>query len=349
MSGMAPYLALALQTICVAINDLSGAAETRPRMLAACARIASQIAASKRFAGADVRLVVLPEYVLTGFPMGETAAQWADKAAIDMDGPEYKALGAAAKAADVFLAGNAYERDPHFPGLYFQTCFIIAPHGDVILRYRRLISLFAPSPYDVLDKYVGIYGRDALFPVVETELGCLAAIASEEILYPEIARALAVRGAEVFVHSSSEVASPLSTPKNIAKQARAIENLAYIVSANTAGVDGIAIPKSSADGGSKIVDYRGLVLSEAGLGESMAAYAEIDIAALRRFRRRPGMANTLSRQPMQLWASIYAEPSIQPPNTMIAEDGTVVSPTSQFYAQRQQRVIATLIDRKIIR
>ena len=51
----------------------------------------------------------------------------------------------------------------------------------------------------------------------------LACIASEEILYPEIARALALRGAEVFCHSSSEIGSPLATHKDVAKQARAFE------------------------------------------------------------------------------------------------------------------------------
>ena len=46
----------------------------------------------------------------------------------------------------------------------------------------------------------------------ETEIGRIAAIASEEILYPEIARALALRGAEVFIHSSSEAARPSALP-----------------------------------------------------------------------------------------------------------------------------------------
>ena len=342
MTTPSPYLALALQTTCHAINDAHDAEEARPRMLAAIARISGQIQASKRFAGSDVRLVVLPEYFLTGFPMGEVAAVWAQKAALAMDGPEYAALGEAARVADVFLAGNAYEQDRHFPGLYFQTSFIIAPSGQVILRYRRLVSLFAPSPYDVWERYLEVYGLDGVFPVVETELGRLAAIASEEILYPEIARAFAIRGAELFVHSSSEIASPLTTPKNIAKQARAIENLAYVVSANSAGIEGIAIPKASTDGSSKVVDFRGLILAEAGYGESMAAYAEIDISALRRYRRRPGMGNILSRQPLGLWRDALGDQEIQPRNSLVDATGALISPNPAFYAQRQAAVIERL-------
>ena len=348
MSTPSPYIALALQTTCFAVNDAGDAAQSRPRMAQAITRVAAQIVAAKRFIGADVKLVVLPEYFLTGFPMGEDAGAWAKKAALEMDGPEYQALGRVAGDADVHLSGNAYERDPNFPGLYFQTSFVIAPTGEVRLRYRRLISLFAPSPYDVWDRYLSIYGIEGVFPVVETELGRLAAIASEEILYPDIARALALRGAEVLLHSSSEVASPLSTPKNVAKQARAIENLAYVVSANSAGIDGIPIPAASTDASSKIVDYRGLVLAEAGYGESMAAYAEIDVAGLRRYRRRPGMGNILSRQPLGLWRDALEGLEAQPRHTLMAQDGSVIAPSRAFYAERQKRVIDRLSDEGII-
>ena len=77
-----------------------------------------------------------------------------------MDGPEYEKLGEVAQKHKIFLSGNAYELDPNFPQLYFQTCFIIDPSGDVILRYRRLVSMFAPTPHDVLDKYLDIYGQE---------------------------------------------------------------------------------------------------------------------------------------------------------------------------------------------
>jgi len=342
MSDPSPYIALALQTTCTAVNGDADARHSRPRMAAAITRIGTQISASKRFIGSDVRLVVLPEYFLTGFPMGETAAVWADKAALEIDGAEYRALGEVARASDVFLAGNAYERDPNFPGLYFQCSFVIAPSGQVVLRYRRLVTLFGPSPYDVWDHYIRIYGLDGVFPVADTELGRISAIASEEILYPEIARAHAIRGAEVFVHSSSEIAAALSTPKNVAKQARAIENLAYVVSANSAGIEGVAIPKASTDASSKVVDFRGLILAEAGYGESMAGYAELDIGALRRYRRRPGMGNILSRQPMHLWSQAYAGVDIAPRNTLMDGNGGAIVPSPAFYAQRQRAVIDKL-------
>ncbi len=313
---MDSYYALALQVTCHAVNQDREAAAARARMAETLDRIEGQIAASKAFIGPDLKLVVLPEYFLTGFPMGEPIPAWAEKAAIDIDpaGPEIERLGETCSRLGVYLSGNAYERDPNFPGLYFQTSFLVDDAGDVVLRYRRLNSMYTPTPHDVWDRYLEIYGADALFPVARTPLGNFGAVASEEILFPEIARCVANRGAEILLHSTSETHGDGDTPKDVAKRARAIENLAWVVSANSAGIAGTAVPVSSTDGGSKIVDYRGLVVARARSGESMSAHAEIDLAAVRRARRRPGMGTLLARQRLELYAASYAG-TIHPPNT----------------------------------
>jgi len=261
------YNALALQATCEAVNLLNPAA-ARATMLASIDRLHGLIRSSKSFlqsfSGNVTRLVVLPEYFLSSFPLGESFASWIDKACLHPEGPEYAALSKVARDQDIFLSGNVYEVDDHFPGLYFQTSFIIDPSGTVILRYRRLVSMFAPTPHDVMERYVEIYGAESLFPVADTAIGRLACVASEEILYPEITRALMLRGAEVICHSSSEVGSPQPTPKNIAKLARAYENMVYVVSANSADITGIPFPASSTNSHSQVVDFHGHILGEAG-------------------------------------------------------------------------------------
>ncbi|MFN2614252.1 MAG: nitrilase-related carbon-nitrogen hydrolase [Actinomycetota bacterium] len=314
------YRALALQARCRAVNKAAGHDEARAMMRETLARLAEQVRASVAFIGRDCKLVVLPEYFLTGHPVGDPIPAWRDKAAIDPDGAEYDALAAIAHDNGIFLSGNVYGRDPNFAALYFQTSFVIDPGGKAVLRYRRINSVMTPSPHDVLDRYLELYGIDGLLPVARTEIGTLACIASDEILFPELARALALRGAEVFLHSSSEVGSPLVTVKDVAKRARALENLAYVVSANSGGIHGSPIPGASTDGGSQIVDFEGRVLVEAGPGESMVAFAELDLGVSRRARRRPGMGNLLARQRLDAYASIYANTVIHRPNQLA--DGT---------------------------
>ena len=348
MRGVDRYLALPLQTACEAVNGLSSAEEARARMLASIARIGRELAGAMAFAqlftGHKPALVVLPEYVLTGFPMGESIQGWWDKAAVDMDGPEYDALARLAADAGVHLAGNLYERDPAFAPLYFQTCFIIAPSGDVVLRYRRLISMFAPTPYDVWDRYLDRYGLDGVLPVARTEIGALAAIASEEILYPEIARALAVRGAEVLCHPTSEIASVLQTKKDVARIARAQENLACVVSANTAGITGTPVPAASTDGKSQVVDHHGHVLSKADSGPSVAGQALVDLAALRAERRTPSMNNLLVRSGVKLFPGGDDKAGWVPAGALLADDGSVRVPDRAHFAAVQPAIIQRLID-----
>ena len=344
-----PYAALALQMRCRAVNDCRTADEARTHMRDAIERCSRLVAGSKRFvatySGDRVLLVVLPEYFLSGFPQGESVAEWQARACLEPDGEEYRLLGELARDNDIYLAGNAYETDSHFPELYFQACFIIDPGGATILRYRRLISMYSPTPHDVLDRYLDIYGEDALFPVVDTELGRLACVASEEILFPEIARTLALGGAELICHSSSEMGSPLATPKNVAKRARAHENAVYVVSANSGGISGLRFPAESTDGHSQVVDFGGRVLAEAGPGESMCAFAEIDIEALRRARSKPAMDNMLGRQRLELFRKVYGGDAIYPANTLVGND-TVAD--REFHMRNLREAIRRLRERGCI-
>jgi predicted amidohydrolase len=341
------FSAMALQLTARSLERLPDTAAARAAILAHIADLEGVIRTSsifvQQYSGSPVKLVVLPEYLFTSYPGRISIPDFAARVGFAVNGPEYEALGRLAEKLGVYLAGNAYETDEAFPGFYFQTSFIVAPDSKVVLRYRRLISMFAPSPHDVWEAYLDKYGIEGVFPVARTPIGNLACIASEEILYPEIARALALRGAEVFCHSSSEIGSPMATNKDIAKQARAFENLAYVVSANTAGISGTAMPLASADGNSQVVDWKGRIIAQSGDGETFTAFSGIDLAALRKARRTPAMTNYLARQRPQLFAAAYAaaaEPFRGPDGMM--EGGEAQIPDRDYFARAQEDVIARL-------
>lgn len=343
------YSALALQVNCDAVNQDSGREAARERMSRSIERVGQYIPTAKRFLagfnGYDLKLVVLPEYWMTGFPLGETREAWQDKAAIAMDGAIQDKLAGMAQENGVYLCSNHYETDPNFPALYFQSNVVYAPNGDPVLRYRRMISLYAPSPYDVWDKYLDVYGEDAIFPVAETEIGVLGTIASEEILYPEIARMSVFKGAEILLHPTSEVGAPTLTPKAIAKKARAVENIAYVVSSNTAGIQGTPVPHASTDSMSIVIDWYGRTLAEAGGGETINANAVLDIGALRQTRAKTGMTNTLSRLPTEAFATAYSSARFAASNR--SRDGRMISAAEAI--SQQQAVIDRLHDDGILK
>ncbi len=348
MSEPPIYSAVAMQLTARSLERLPDRAAARAAILAHISEIEPMIRGAAAFiaqyGGYRVRLAVLPEYLFTSYPGQVAIPDFAARVGFAAEGPEYAALGALAERLGLFLAGNAYETDAHFPGFYFQASFVVAPTGEVVLRYRRLLSMFAPSPHDLWEPYLDRYGLDGVFPVARTEIGTLGAIASEEVLYPEIARILALRGAEVLIHSSSEVGSPLATNKDVAKQARAFENMAYLVSANTAGIAGSAMPLSSAEGNSAIVDYKGRVVAQSNDGETFTAFAPIDLAALREARRTPAMTNYLARQRPHLFAVAYAASAaaFHRPDGMV-EGGTLQLPDRDYFRRAQEQVIQRLV------
>ncbi|MEM9810849.1 MAG: nitrilase-related carbon-nitrogen hydrolase, partial [Pseudomonadota bacterium] len=312
------------------------------RMQASIAHVRGQIASAKGFLkgfnGYDVKLVVLPEYWMTGFPLRETREEWQDKAAIAPDGQFTELLSGLAQTFGIYLCSNHYETDTNFPELYFQSNVIFGPNGNQILRYRRMISLYTPSPYDVWDQFLDTYGADAVFPVAQTDIGTLGTIASEEILYPEIARMVAFKGAEVLLHPTSEVGAPGLTPKHIGKKARAVENIAYVVSTNSASIIGTPVPAASTDGMSIVLDHYGRTLAEASPGETINANAVLDIGALRETRKKTGMTNTLSRLPNTAFAAGYQSANHAPPNR--TPDAKMIEKTDAL--AHQQAVIDRL-------
>ncbi|MCC7258408.1 MAG: nitrilase [Gammaproteobacteria bacterium] len=342
------FTGVALQMSVKGISRCTDRASARARIRENLQRIGeyTTTAASfhRFFYGVPVRLVVLPEYVVTGFPLKESPAVWRDRACLEQNGPEYEELGRIAQTNDLFLAGNVYEIDPAFPELYFQTCFIIGPNGNVILRYRRLTSCFEPTPHDVWDRYLDVYGPESIFPVARTEIGNLGTIASEEILYPEITRCVVMRGAEIICHPTSEPGSADLTIKEICRRARAIENMVYVVAANTATIDDIPIPPYTCSAMSKIVDYNGHILAEAAQGgEAFNSNAVIDIGALRRTRRRTAMANVMSRQPFRIYADSYAQASFHEGNYLLRDGKVVEPPDRDTFRRRQSANIERLV------
>lgn len=348
---IAPYAAVAMQLTARSTEACPDIAAARAQIIAQISEVEAAVRSASLFiaqyAGRPVQLAVLPEYLFTSYPGGIGIAEFARRVGFAAEGPEYEALGRVAQRLGLHLAGNAYESDRHFPGLYFQTSFIIAPSGEVVLRYRRLLSMFAPSPHDVWDAYLDRYGIEGVFPVARTEIGKLACIASEEILYPEIARAFAFRGAEVLCHSSSEIGSPLATAKDVAKRARAWEGMAYVVSANTAGISGTAMPLASADGGSQIVGPDGKVLAQSLAGETYTAFSTIDIEALRATRRVPAMTNSLARQRPGLFAPVYGAAIGMEGNSML-RDRVAATPDRDAFRRMQQVAIDKLSQAGVI-
>jgi predicted amidohydrolase len=261
------------------------------------------------------QLALFPEFALTGFPLGESAAEWIEKACIEIPGPVTERLQKTAQELGIWIGANSYERDPTWPGRYFNCSYLIAPNGDLILKYRRINTVQTGSPHDFLDLYLERYGIEGTFPVARTELGNLAMMPCGEIMYPEAARMFMFRGAEVLLHPTSDQGASDRWAWESAKKVRASENMMYLISANQTGMLGGPGPTGQSAGHSKIYDWNGRILADTGgPGESTAASEVIDVEALRRARVAPGGGNRLLRQRIEIYRPLYDRVQCYPPN-----------------------------------
>jgi Predicted amidohydrolase len=136
---ISPFQALALQVKAEAVNRANDRSEARSLMEQTIHRIAQQIAASKAFIGPNCKLVLLPEYFLTGFPMTESLTTWAEKACLEMTDPIYDHLGEIATKMLFFWQVTLMNLTPTFPNYIFKTVLSLTP--VVIWYYATAVSI----------------------------------------------------------------------------------------------------------------------------------------------------------------------------------------------------------------
>ncbi|RDE09554.1 nitrilase-related carbon-nitrogen hydrolase [Pelagibacterium lacus] len=272
------------------------------------------------------RVVVLPEFGLQGPPHGLTIDRWLDLAVCSVPGWISAPLQDAARRHGIYIGFNQFESDPQWPGRYFNSCALIDPRGEVILRYRRINTAAWPSPHDVMDQYLDHHGIDGTFPVVDTELGRIGMIACGEIAVPEVARCLMAQGAEIILHPTNEDNTP---SQEAAKIARAAENMVYLISANVADGIGFSADGSVKGGRSRIIDFRGRTLAyREGSEPGVDVTAEIDVEALRQARRDTGMGNTLLRGRWEIYRPLLGNLAVYPPNSFAQRPMADISETA---------------------
>ena len=242
----------------------------------------------------NVRLVCFPEFFMTGSGgFGKRTPKTLERIAITYPGPETDILSEFAQKNHVYVAGSTFEKDPRFPERVFNSAFILNDSGDLILHYRKLHcadiwgQLPDTTPGSIYSRLVEELGYDALFPVVDTPLGKLAAMVCFDHTVPETAHMLAKRGAEVIIHCTSDPHGAGRRPWEECRMTRAHDTGAYILAPRPGGeyFDPHAVhPGTFLRGYTRIIGYDGRLLGEADTSGKVSFQANLDLAELRRYR-----------------------------------------------------------------
>lgn len=233
------------------------------------------------------KLVVFPECMNTGYLFD--SAEHCRQLAETTDGPFVTAMAELARKYGILIASGVTERDKA-SGKIYNAGILVDSKGDIPVHYQKQFL----ATHDQNWFECGVRGS----PVADTELGRIGLLICFDGRIPEIARCLALQGAEIVVDMANFFAMDQA---DMWVPARAFENGVYFVAGTKAGVErSIYYP-----GGSMIVAPSGEVLAKIPYDRHGVMSAEITPALARqkswfngadRFRdRRPDAYGVLSK------------------------------------------------------
>lgn len=230
---------------------------------------------AERADGSD--LVVFPEAFARDF--GEAGADLSDFAE-PVDGPFGTTLAAAAARADTTVVAGMFETSPD-PARPYNT---LLARGAAQASYRK-VHLYDSFGHRESDRLTAGPVEPVVIDVHGWQVGLMTCY---DLRFPELARALVDRGAELIVVPAAWVAGPRKVAHwRTLLAARAIENTVYVAAA------GQSAPRYC--GHSMVIDPFGDVVAEAGPGrdgEPEVIRAEAQRAVLDEARRvNPSLAN----------------------------------------------------------
>lgn len=254
-------------------------------------------------------LIQFHEFPITGFGMGWTHADTM-KVAIEIPGEETEALAKKAREHGCYLVFGSYARDADWPGHVLSITTVIGPDGSILGKDWKLrnikgafggqVELFTTTIYDVLDRYVEMYGRDAVVPVIRTPIGNLSMSSAQN--EPELFRAMAIKGAEVILRT----ATGGFNPTDIA--ATSLYNRVFTTVVNNAISPGSPYFEDTGAGGTAIYGPDGTTMAAARSPNETLVMARIPIESYRATHRQPTLHPALYADVMAGYVAPY------PPN-----------------------------------
>ena len=205
-------------------------------------------------------LWVLPELFATGYQF-RLAAEARSLAEPVLGGLTVSRLIEAARKFDAFICAGLPEIDR---GRVYNATVLVGPDG-LVARYRK-IHLFYH------EKEIFSPG-DLPFPVVDIGLAKVGMMICFDHFFPEAARTLAIRGAQVIAHPANLV---MPIYAQLTMRVRALENGVFTATANRVGEEARTDEALHFTGESQIVSPSGEILVSLSPTEERAESVVID-------------------------------------------------------------------------
>lgn len=248
----------------------------------------SKIASQQR-----VDLIVFPELITSGYELGLRFTELAQR----IPGPTINLIAQRANEHGVYIAFGMVTKEKVESVLY-NSAILIGPDGELLDVYNK-IHLKGEERMAFREGYK--------LPTIPTDIGSIGLMIGYDLAFPEVARSLALDGAEILCVIANWEASNIDEWKTYVR-ARAYENSVYIAAANRIGED----VTLTFGGESMVVGPRGQIHASLAsetdetTGEPLEGFAvaRIDLDEVRKYReefqfiqnRQPAVYRSLVRK-----------------------------------------------------
>ncbi|HTW01357.1 MAG TPA: nitrilase-related carbon-nitrogen hydrolase [Streptosporangiaceae bacterium] len=248
-------------------------------------------------AGQGAQVVGLQEIFHGPYFCAEQDAKWYATAEPE-DGPTVSRMREVAREHGIVLIVPWYEEAQ--PGVYYNTACVIERDGSVLGKYRKThIPQVGPCFWEKFYFKPGNLG----YPVWDTSVGRIGLIICYDRHFPEVARELGLKGAELVFNPSATVESLSRYLWELEQPAHAVANGFWVAASNRVGVEAPLNPNKFY-GSSYFCSPRGKIVAQASDSEDEVLVADIDLDEIREVRntwqffrdRRPETYGDLARQ-----------------------------------------------------
>ena len=206
-------------------------------------------------------------------------------------GPSTERFGKLAKELGIVIVTSLFEK--RAPGLYHKTAVVIENDGTIAGKYRKMHIPDDPAYYEKFYFTPGDIG----FEPIKTSVGTLGVLVCWDQWYPEAARLMALKGAEMLIYPTAIGYESSDTPEEQERQreawttvqrGHAVANGIPVIAVNRTGHE----PDPSGQtkgisfwGSSFVAGPQGEMIFRAPKDEDASVVLDIDIAHSEQVRR----------------------------------------------------------------
>ena len=242
----------------------------------------AEAAVREACSGQHADMIVFPESFMIRIPEHSGIRRENDFAQ-RLDGLFVQAMRKLAEQYGIWMVFGMRERpddsmlpqgDKEGTGCVFNTTVLLDSSGKIVSVYRKT-HLYDAFGFRESDQYLA---GDSLFTPVDTPFGKIAVFVCYELRFPEIARRMALEGAQIILVPAAWYQGPSKKEQfQMLARTRALENTVFLLACNQCG--------GGTTGGSLAADPMGHIMAEAGEEEQLLTI-HVDTRQISEVRRR---------------------------------------------------------------